>query len=183
MDKILPLLQRPRTIHLLLRPRFEGSVGVQGLPAVGTRGFLPLRWVSLPMQWWPVALKNPRVWSPTQAKSRRGKQAGSFPRSTTRSEGSSCPSNTEERWGKRHANQGCCFHYFCRLEEEQGGTGFQWQLRGAQGPKSGTEGTGEGGEEGTGKQQSHCRHRHVSPSHLSSNLALAQGSFCPIIIY
>lgn len=58
MDKILPLLQHPRTIHLLLRPRFEGSVGVQALPAVGTRRFLPLRWVSLPMQWWPVALKT-----------------------------------------------------------------------------------------------------------------------------
>lgn len=57
MDKIFPLLQCPRTIHLLLRPRFAGSAGVQGLPAVGTGRFLPLRWVSLPMQWWPVALK------------------------------------------------------------------------------------------------------------------------------
>lgn len=58
MDKIFALLQCPRTIHLLLRPRFEGSAGVQNPPAVGTGEFLPLRWVSLPVQWWPVALKT-----------------------------------------------------------------------------------------------------------------------------
>lgn len=59
-----------------------------------------------------------------------------------------------------------------------GGIVFQWQLRGAQDQEPRAESRGEGGGDGTGKQPSHCRHQHAPPSCLSSNLDLAQSSFC-----
>lgn len=52
------LLQCPHTIYLLLNPILRALLAHKVFQLLAQRWFPPLHWVSLPVQWWPVALKT-----------------------------------------------------------------------------------------------------------------------------
>lgn len=145
MDKIDSVYRvAPAPAHnLLLSPHFEGSADTQAPPPAGTGRFPPLRWVSLSLQWWPVALKTPmhgviprqKVEGWTEGDTSRQVPSPETPHIWREA----CATWTQRKYGAKSVPTKSASNGF-PSQEEWGGIGFQWQLRGAQGPKSEAEG-------------------------------------------